>query len=492
MNEMTTRQSQVKRILIAVIIYAVNSSVSAQDLDLCSDVLKHGLFDIDETKESLKDDANFRDWQCSSSFKSHQEALDSGLNIGVVIYGVPLKIGGSWNEAKVSQWKNENCSASSRQMNFATATYRLIRSASPSLLSAWSTCMSNHYAATALQCRFSSQGKKFVFSANWRRTTGEAQSAAPIISEWKVAGGECDPELDVGSRVLEASRQSICTQADNNDLVVLLETSRGSCFQSSSSLIVPYVISGKLKLSNPLHIRESVVQFSSGATIVTNGNDLTINALRELAIEGAPKIISFEGRAGRPTGDTGRDAGSIIIQGTKITGTVLNIDNFGEDGAHGGQGSKGPRGPNGQNGKGGVWKDLKGCVGRRNANNGGAGGKGNRGQSGGNAGNGGSVTVAFGQGLQEGVISRVSIVKQRRNPYTNTTYTCQGSCPGVPGNGGSGGPGGDGGSGGLRGKGRGQCGDGKPGSGGPTGLNGGVGAKGSEGKSGTISVVDLS
>lgn len=47
--------------------------------------------------------------QCTESWSSHDEAIQSGISIGTKIYGVPLKIGGNFDQNKIKEWKNTNC-----------------------------------------------------------------------------------------------------------------------------------------------------------------------------------------------------------------------------------------------------------------------------------------------------------------------------------------------------------------------------------------------
>lgn len=476
-----------------VLLLGPYSPAFGQAPDRCNDILKDGLFNLDQQWDEVQESAEYRDWQCSSSFKTHDEAIDAGLNVGFAVYGVPIQVGGTWSEDEKRSWKNENCSAAARNRSFASATYRLVRTVSPTLVEAWSSCMSSHYSTEALGCDLSKEGSAFVFSARWKRTRGEDLAGAPEVTEWYVTGGRCEPAIARASEIGEGGRRTVCSASSQGDMVILLETNRGGCFKSSAQLIEPYLVDGRLSLDRPLHIREEVVKLGPNALIVTNGHDLTINAKRDLILKGSPRIISFEPRQGRPAGDPGRDAGSIVLQGKRISGTVVQIDNSGEDGTKGAQGSKGAKGSDGRNGKGGVWKDLKGCVDRRDAGDGGRGGKGGKGQKGGNAGSGGPVTAAFAQGLTDGVIQRVKVKTTRRDPASGDVRDCAGkTCSGTPGLGGPGGPGGDGGKGGRRGKGKGQCGDGKAGRNGNTGPVGNVGDTGGKGIEGAVTIVDLS
>lgn len=457
---------------LTIAIIGALSLASNASADECSDLLRDSVFNSEEIKENGKEAQSFVSWQCSTSFKSHQEAVDAGLNVGVPVYGVPLEIGGTWNSGSVETWKQENCSAANRKESSESATFRLVRKVAPEIVAGWSSCMESRVSQRAMNCKMSRLGDKTVFEAKWRRTEGDI--SAPQVLRWNVSGGSCSPILNAGDTLTEAAFQSACVGEDGQDFVIMLETSRGSCWQPIPYQPTREVISGVVNLDGHRTVKAEVVEFASGARVVTNGFNFSAVADREMKVSGDAKILSFENRNGNP-GKHGRPAGQVLVQAPKISGGVLHIENFGEDGLKGEKGEKGATGPKGARGYGGIWKDLRGCVEREEAGMGGKGGTGGVGLVGGNGGNGGAVTINVKAGLVDGALERVRVV------------TVQG------GGFGSGGDGGDGGNGGPGGDGQGGRSPGCGGvGGGPTGPQGDTGPTGANGQPGSPgSVVKL-
>jgi len=230
------------------------------------------------------------------------------------------------------------------------------------------------------------------------------------------------------------------------------------------------VITGTLTMESPQAIQATRIRFAPGATVVTNGHTLTLQAA-EIAVEDNAAVISFTGIATPTPGAPGRSAGAIIIVAGSITGGQLRIDNHGEDGNTGAPGAAGRPGLSGPKGASREWNPLNGCSGGSNGGAGGQGSAGGDGGPGGVGGNGGLVLISI-QSRPEGT-PHIAISAKR----------------GAGGKGGPGGIGGPGGAGGDGADGTATCGGTSPG---PLGSPGPVGRRGIDGQEGLEgSVLDL-
>lgn len=458
------------------------SPVRAAEGDMCRDVLA-GVFNTTQFQTGSADNEYFRKWQCSADFGNHDAAIASGLQVGVPVYGVPLKIGGTFDQSSKDSWKKSNCSEVETRANSTTATYQLIRSVSPETVSAWSKCMDLNTSVTALSCSLMRSGAGAVFSANWVRKVGEPDNAAPKISYFSVSGGACTRTLAVNATVGEAATQTNCSPAPESSLTVILDTQRGSCWKDLPAEVTTETVAGKVNLTAPRYIKADVVQFATDAVIVTNGNSLTIEA-KKIKLSGNPRIVSFEGAAA--SGSNSQSAAPIIISARKIEGTALVIDNHGQDGSNGQAGDAGSKGATGAQGQQAGWDPLQGCHGRTSSSDGGVGGTGGPGHPGKAGGSAGSVTYSIADGLTQGPISRLTFITQRTDPRTNAVKTCIGSCGGFGGAGGARGDRGPGGDGGPSVPGTFHCGGGNAGGTGPWGAYGQLGQDGPDGPDGPI------
>ncbi|MCD4751387.1 MAG: hypothetical protein K8R59_18625 [Thermoanaerobaculales bacterium] len=218
------------------------------------------------------------------------------------------------------------------------------------------------------------------------------------------------------------------------------------------------------------------VTLKNGATILTNGNFVEINALVFDAFND-PKVRSFPTNDTTPpvaaNGQPGRDGasgGEFRLNVIRKFNGLLKIELVGQNGGRGGMGPQGARGDSGRRGRNGS-DGLFDC--RRGGENGGQGGdgrKGGTGGKGGTAGTGGRVILLGKAGSAFRAGSIVPIVP-----------------PGDFGVGGMGGDGGPGGPGGAGGSGSTWCRGGHPGPAGNPGPKGDTGPIGAEGQQGVIS-----
>jgi hypothetical protein len=243
-------------------------------------------------------------------------------------------------------------------------------------------------------------------------------------------------------------------------------TSKGSLVLDGSTFTVA-PIGANISLTLAVH----TLTLSHGARIITNGNNLTIQAVN---IVGGGSLIAFKPDERKPPaaatgqgGVAGHPGGTVFLDVEGGIDGNLAVDLTGQDGGDGGPGGPGPGGQAGARGANAV-EGLFDC--RSGGGDGGPGGQGGQGQAGGNAGDGGhggELIVAKAIKAQEFRINR----------------SLEGGSPGLPGQGGPGGPGGPGGEGGSGSL---KCGGGHGGPQGPPGPVGAAGNKGSPGKTGNF------
>jgi hypothetical protein len=454
-----------KGIALTLSCLLVSSPVLAQVKDC-------GIFVRDAFNTSLKitgsaSSSSFHRFECSSEFKTHDEAINSGLSVGTVVYGVPLKVGGNFDTAVVDNWKKTNCSEEDKSAMNSEAAYSFIRTFAPEAAEVAKACLQPK---AAIQCTFSGEGEDRVFTAEWLRTAGDMNP--PVVSDFYVVNGSCKGPLTQGFKFTEGIVAPICSFSSDQDMVASLQTSRGACFDTAQKKFDEVVISGNQVLSSNEAYNDDIITFKGDAKIITNGYDLTINAKKKIVIEGSPSIVSYDGDGPKlALGTTGKPGGVIVLQSPMISGSQLSIANFGQNGA---KGITGDQGTPGGSAAGGHWVTSlsgSGCRGGADAS---PGGQGYQGKPGATGGAGGKIIIAVRDGLYDGVVPRIAIVTSQTDRH-GLVRKCDGSCGGLGGLGGDGGPGGTAGSGAS---GHGHC---RDRSGAPGGVVGGPGSVGSVG-----------
>jgi hypothetical protein len=448
-----------------VLFFVALSFLYAQNPDCqeCRAVLAGGVFNTTNINKTQAAHDAFTAWECTTNFSSADEAMNAGVSVGVPIYDVPVKIGGTFSDSQKKVWKSAHCSNStSDQQSFSNLVVAM-KQAAPEILQAWTKCIENSCgsAHAALACSITSRAGGAIFRANWLRTAGD--NAAPKVQFFHAYDAKCVPSIVNNQTISEAGIALKCDVPINEEGVLILQTTRGTCAPTASGRVSLETISGKEILAAPKNYKAQKIVFNSDAILVTNGQRLTFEA-SEIELQGAPKIMSYE-----PGTGTGRSATSILIKTDRVTGTSLQIENTGENGGKGTDGAGGSSGPGGHQGYQRQW-DFTGCHGGSNGTAGGQGGAGGDGAQGQRGGNGGTVIYDVGSGLQAGAISRLVIKTDG----------------GKGGPGGAAGPGGPGGPGGQGAPGTAQCGGTDAGPGGPQGAQGRPGAAGADGANGQI------
>jgi hypothetical protein len=222
-------------------------------------------------------------------------------------------------------------------------------------------------------------------------------------------------------------------------------------------------IRGASVVSASAIIAVNILDLQNG-TIVTNGSDVTIEAVKVLSSRGS--IRSFEAPPAQPPSHPGPSGGRVtLVVYDKIVGR-LNIDLAGSSGGAGNPGKVGAAGANGGPGENSS-QGLFGCNhGGGSGGTGLPGGHGGDGEAGAPGGDGGTLAI---QAKDPDVILR------------SISFTAK---AGAGGPGGPGGQGGSGGRGGPGGHGGGYCGGGQGGPDGPPGEPGHQGPAGSSGTDG--------
>jgi hypothetical protein len=216
----------------------------------------------------------------------------------------------------------------------------------------------------------------------------------------------------------------------------------------------------------------NLLRLKNGARIITNGNNLNLQANQVAVEEGG--VYSFlpedltphDADAGVP-GRKGFDGGTLrLVSLTRVNGP-LRVNLAGQNGQRGGPGSPGAPGGAGARGSNGVDGFLNCKSGGGDGGVGLPGGQGLPGAAGGDGGRGGTLSA--------------SAVLMRDIEFTLPGG--KGGLGGAGGAGGAGGPGGEGGSGTV------HCGGGHGGQQGPGGPPGNPGAKGNDGQDGPKSPI---
>jgi len=130
----------------------VGAAYADEDESICAAPLQQALMTVRSSSVGQSGSEASTAWQCSFTFSSHDEAIKAGLSVGTVVYGVPLKVGGTFDHNTVDQWKQQNCSNNARSASFQAATFNYLREVAPGAMNAYVQCIEAHNNTSALSC----------------------------------------------------------------------------------------------------------------------------------------------------------------------------------------------------------------------------------------------------------------------------------------------------------------------------------------------------
>lgn len=232
---------------ILVFIFLNSELLLAKDLDPTVRDCDSIVWSAVQRKDIMKLATTYRDvydaWQCSSTFKTHDEAINSGLDIGTVIYGVPLKIGGTFDASAREEWRAEHCSQQSRVVDTSTLLELTKNDLSPADVQVYKICVEGVARLAAREGLFCwaephSQNGVTVF-INWRPPS---DAPATIISAsvsgatpmTKRVGDEAfllaGDHIKIGTTILGFERELNAASTK-----FILNTTAGGCDAESAS-----------------------------------------------------------------------------------------------------------------------------------------------------------------------------------------------------------------------------------------------------------------
>lgn len=221
--------------VVATIILLYHSGlISAQQTD-CGKVLEAGIFDQTMISTSEASRQTFMAWQCSTEFKTHDEAISAGVSIGVPVYGVPLKLGGTFSSQERQAWKKTHCAASAGTSDYAKTYLELKHLVAPSVIEAWSRCVEvvNQF-RPGLKCSVTANDNENVAFAIKYTPLDDADTKRPVVKSSSLSGATlvqspAKQELLPPKTVVSSSISVPLRRTGKSPIMLVVNTTRGAC-----------------------------------------------------------------------------------------------------------------------------------------------------------------------------------------------------------------------------------------------------------------------
>lgn len=227
------------------------SSIAAQDK--CSDVLKDGIFNVTTVNQSEGIKNDFTTWICTTDFGTHQEAIDSGISIGFPVYGVPVKLGGTFSKAERDTWKRTNCSATIDKSTYSASYQKVVSEVSPIVVNAWRDCMiARQESKIGLGAVALSRGTQQVaFKVRWLPYDG-FDTRLPKVTGYSMIGAK---QATVGATLFKVGVNVPATEtiidftrnSSQTPVTITLNTDRGAVTAYVPPQTMRLIVSAELK-----------------------------------------------------------------------------------------------------------------------------------------------------------------------------------------------------------------------------------------------------
>lgn len=200
----------------------------------CADILRFGVFDEHTFQADTNLRTRFEQALCNTDFGTYQEARNYGIGVGVPVYGVPVQISGSFDEAKKREWFKQHCEATKSAADFTQFVADRTRTASPTITEAWTKCVMAEIDTrqTGLRCSVTRPtALDAVFSATWLK--GNKNDGGPKIELAETFGGSCD-NAPQGAQLIDGLSLKCHRRSERESIAFLLRAENSQCL-----LVVP-------------------------------------------------------------------------------------------------------------------------------------------------------------------------------------------------------------------------------------------------------------
>jgi hypothetical protein len=191
----------------------------------CNALLKGGVFNALRIRSSSDIRTAIEEWECKHEFKTHDEALASGLSVGFPVYGVPLTIGGTFTDQQRTTWKSDHCQSS--KVTFSDeeryAFEQLV--ASPDILQAYTDCVGTTQLGLIARLR-KTDDCNFVLSAKY--VPNSEGDLPPKVTSFTVSGGSCAQPPKKNDKIFYAGQAYDCRRTQRETFQTILNTTKGS------------------------------------------------------------------------------------------------------------------------------------------------------------------------------------------------------------------------------------------------------------------------
>ncbi len=202
----------------------------------CDEILQQGVFDTISFDSNRSLSANLLTWLASASYSEFKQKVDSGLRVGLPLEDVPFEIKDDYSVDELEKWKREYAAGKTRSFNEHEILQIVSRSVNKSIVDKWLECyrVTSGQGRTGLLSSIETGAGQdtAVFTARYLPTS--INDLPPSVQSFQLSGATTNYPLIAGQLVPLAGVSVLLTRMSESDIVVVLNTDKGTVTERSS------------------------------------------------------------------------------------------------------------------------------------------------------------------------------------------------------------------------------------------------------------------
>ncbi|MEP0859257.1 hypothetical protein [Trichocoleus sp. DQ-U1] len=195
-------------------------------MDECDAILRQGIFNEIFTDSRRSISENLLEWLKTTDFGTFQGKQGGGLKVGFPIKGVPFELGGSFSEGEFKEWQRAVEEGRVRQFDDSELKQILSRSASDTIVAAWSKCIRER--GFGLISSIDVNDEDIVFTA--RYVPNSETDTSPTVEGkdgFHVTGATILRGFSDGDKIPFGGRSAILRRTGREQVTIVLTTTKG-------------------------------------------------------------------------------------------------------------------------------------------------------------------------------------------------------------------------------------------------------------------------
>jgi hypothetical protein len=191
----------------------------------CNALLAGGVFNQLRLRTASDIRLAIFDWECTTEFKTHDEAINAGLSIGFPVYGVPLQLGGTFSDTQRDTWKREHCATHSVNMSDQQQKELEVLVASKDILATYTRCIEATSYGLSLRLEEASNCDMTLFA---RYVPNSASDKPPKVTSFVPTGATCPNAPTKGASIPYGGLAFACRRNERDAVLISLNTTKGA------------------------------------------------------------------------------------------------------------------------------------------------------------------------------------------------------------------------------------------------------------------------